>query len=194
MSSYKYITSPNQFVEAGEMSTPHEHFTPHDSAIKALIIYTDFLSAAKANATLECSAKNADFSVRWNIRPWRVDLLKFPSTAEEALTEALDAHLIVFAGRHAQWLPTWLHDWLEHWAKCRWIEQAALAVFGVEQVAKLSTLATLNVQDFAKSHGLTVICDDSSVEEDVPVRPAEVKRITPSGGWQDPVVAMCSQS
>jgi hypothetical protein len=30
-------------------------------------------------------------------------------------------------------------------------------------------LATLNVQDFAKSHGLSIIFDDSNLEEEVPV-------------------------
>src|SRR6267378_5802818 len=101
---------------------------PQDSTMKALIIYDDFDSAAKANTTLQHSAHKADFTVQWNIRPWRVDLLKFPPTADEALTEALDAHLIVFAGRSAQSLPFWLERWLEQWAKHRRVKDAALAV------------------------------------------------------------------
>src|SRR5271154_5711262 len=72
---------------------------PQDSTMKALIIYDDFYSAIKANASLQHSADKADLAVRWNIRPWRVDMLKFPPTADEALTEALDAHLIVLAGQ-----------------------------------------------------------------------------------------------
>src|SRR5277367_1867006 len=98
---------------------------PQDSTMKALVIYEDFACAEKANTALQHSAQNADVKVQWHIRPWRVDMLKFPPTAEEALTEALDAHLIVFVCRGVQSLPFWLQDWLEHWAKCRQIEDAA---------------------------------------------------------------------
>src|SRR5271170_2880640 len=90
-----------------------------DSTMKALIIYDDFYSALKANASLQHSAHKADLAVQWNIRPWRVDMLKFPPTADEALTEALDAHLIVFAGHSAQSLPFWLERWIEQWIKSR---------------------------------------------------------------------------
>src|SRR5271169_4058538 len=99
-----------------------------NSTMKALIIYDDFCSAFKANATLLHSAYKADFAVQWNIRPWRVDMLKFPPTADEALTEALDAHLIVFAGQCGQSFPFWLERWVEQWAKHRRVKNAALAV------------------------------------------------------------------
>src|ERR1035438_1937569 len=92
---------------------------PQDSTMKALIIYDDFHSAVKANASLQHSAHKADFAGQWNIRPWRVDLLKFPPIGDEALTEALDAHVIVFAGHSAHSLPFWLERWLEQWAKYR---------------------------------------------------------------------------
>src|SRR5580692_4901818 len=98
------------------------------SSMKALIIYDNLSSFAKANAALQHSAQNADVNVLWSIRPWRVDMLKFPPTADEALTEAIDAHLIVFAGRCVQSLPFWLQDWLEQWAKYRRVEDAALGV------------------------------------------------------------------
>src|SRR5271156_5278076 len=110
--------------------------------MKALVIYDDFVCAEKANAALQHSAQNANVSVQWNIRPWRVDMLKFPPTAEEALTEAIDADLIVFAGRSAQSLPFWLQRWLEHWAKCRRIQDAALAVIPAQSTDTLSTSAT----------------------------------------------------
>jgi hypothetical protein len=168
------------------MSTLPEILPTSDSAIKALIIYTDFLSAAKANATLECSAKNLHFSMHWDIRPWRVDLLRFPSTAQEAWTEAIDAHLIVLAGRHAHWLPLWLQNWLEHWATSRRVEAAALAVIGVEPSAAPSTIASLNVQVFAQSHGLTLMFDDSRAAEELPLRPVEFMPITPPGAGPPP--------
>src|SRR5271170_8072661 len=121
--------------------------------MKALVIYDDFVCAEKANAALQHSAQNANVRVQWNIRPWRVDMLKFPPTAEEALTEALDAHLIVFAGRRAQSLPFWLQRWLEHWAKCRQIHDAALAVFGDAEADILPASASLELAEFAEKRG-----------------------------------------
>jgi hypothetical protein len=73
--------------------------------MKTLIIYDDFASATKASATLQQSAQSPAISVQWNTKLWRLGLLKFPPTAEEALTESLDAHLIVFARPCAQWVP-----------------------------------------------------------------------------------------
>jgi hypothetical protein len=39
--------------------------------MKALIIYGDFVSAAKANAALQHSSENVGFAVEWGIIPWR---------------------------------------------------------------------------------------------------------------------------
>jgi hypothetical protein len=140
--------------------------------MKALIIYDDFASAMKVNAALQHSAQNMNFSVQWNIRPWRADMLKFPPTSETALSDATDAHLIVFAGRIAQSLPLWLEHWLEHWAKCRQIEDAALAVYYCRGSADAPSIpATLELSQFATCHGLNFISDDnmamlpSSVED-----------------------------
>jgi hypothetical protein len=130
------------------------------NTMKALLIYQDLASAAKANTALLHSAQNLDFAVQWTIRPWRVDMLKFPPTAEEALTDAADAHLIVFVGRCAQSFPFWLEHWLEHWAKCRQIEDAALAVFCEGSGDAPSISATLELSQFATRHGLNFICDD----------------------------------
>jgi hypothetical protein len=132
--------------------------------MKALVIYDVFVCAEKANAALQHSAQNANVRVQWNIRPWRVDMLKFPPTAEEALTEAMDAHLIVFVGRRAQSLSFWLQDWLEHWAKCRQIKDAALAVIGAGNAEVMSSQSDLS--KFAKLHGLSVIFDGRGVIED----------------------------
>jgi len=140
--------------------------------MKALIIYDDFASAAKANTTLQHSAQKADCAVEWNIHPWRVDLLKFPPTADEALAEALDAHLIVFAGRSAQSLPFWLERWLEQWTKHRRIKDAALAVVSAGSLEALSSAsAKPDLSEFARRHDLNVIFGDditsipSSIED-----------------------------
>jgi hypothetical protein len=128
--------------------------------MKALIIYQNLASAAKVNSALQRAAQHADASVQWVIRPWRMNLLKFPPATEEALADAVDAHLIVFAGGIKQSLPFWLQQWLEHWTRRRQIENAALAVFceGIIDMLPIST--TLELSDFAACHGLDFIFDD----------------------------------
>jgi hypothetical protein len=135
------------------------------AAINALIIYDDFTFAARANATLQRSAHHLDMSIKWNVRPWRLDMLKFPPTAEEALNEAIDAHLIVFAGVTAKPLPAWLNDWLEHWAKCRRIDEAALAIIddGNKHTSSPSTISEMSL--FAKRRGLGFIVSDLTAAE-----------------------------
>jgi hypothetical protein len=135
-------------------------------AMKALIIYQDFACAAKANTAMQHSAQHSEVQVEWNIRPWRVDMLKFPPNADEALEDAMDAHLIVLAGCCTRSIPHCLQDWLEKWADCRQIEAAALAIFGGENSDKLSTSAALHFSQFVKRHGLNVIFDDRGVIED----------------------------
>lgn len=129
--------------------------------MKALIIYDDFTSAVKANAALRHSAHSVDFSVQWNIRLWRADMLKFAPTSEAALSEAADAHLIVFVCRIAQSLPFWLEHWLEHWAKCRQIEDTALAVYCEGSADAPSIPAILELSQFATRHGLNFIFSDN---------------------------------
>ena len=128
--------------------------------MKALIIYKNPASAAKVNSALQRAAQHADASVQWVIRPWRVSLLKFPPAAEEALADAADAHLIIFAGGIKQSLPFWLLRWLEHWTQRRQIENAALAVFCEGIADALSKSTTLELSDFATCHGLDFIFDE----------------------------------
>ena len=145
------------------MTKVQKGFTRLNLTMKALILYNDFDSAAKANAALQRSAQNVDLAVRWNVRPWRVDLLRFPQTADEALTDAIDAHLIVFAGKSAQPLPYWLIHWLEHWAKCRQIEGASLAAIDSKCIDTFATPAAMELASFAKSHRLSFIACDGGV-------------------------------
>ena len=128
--------------------------------MKALIIYDDFAKTVKANAALQQSARYSDVSVQWNITLWLVDMLKCPPAAERALTESIDVHLIVFVGRCAQSLPSWLEHWLEHWAKCRQIEDVALAVSCEGGSDALSSPTSLELSQFALRHGLKVVFDD----------------------------------
>lgn len=104
-----------------------------DTVLKAVIIYDDFDSATHATALLERVALGADESVKWDIKPWRLDVLRQPTLA--ALTVAVAAHadLVVLAlgqGRiHST--PAELLSWLKDWATHRQIEDAALLALPV---------------------------------------------------------------
>lgn len=136
--------------------------------MKALIIYDDFASAARANATLQHTARNLDFTVQWSVVPWRVDMLKCPPTAQEALTEALDAHLIVLAVRHAVALPAGVVPWLERWAVLRHTFDAALAMLGGGNADAHSPSTTPELSRFAERHGLSLVFGDGRGGESQP--------------------------
>jgi hypothetical protein len=98
--------------------------------MKAFIVYADFASAANANAALRRVGGRAGVRVRWIIKCWQVNVLRDPGPFENALVDAADAHLILFAERYSQFIPSWICDWLKRWAVLRKIQDAALAVIG----------------------------------------------------------------
>ena len=120
--------------------------------MKALIVYDDATCAATTNAILHRAADRADISVKWDVRPWRLNMLRFTPTAEEAMSDAADADLIVFAIRNTRSLPTWLVNWLERWAVLRQSPGAALAVIGCG-TAEVSVA----MRQFARRFGLSFI-------------------------------------
>ena len=70
-----------------------------EMTLKAAVIYDDFDFAARAAALLERVAIRADEAMKWDVKPWRLDVLKEPSLADTALDETADADLIVVALR-----------------------------------------------------------------------------------------------
>lgn len=128
--------------------------------MKALIIYDDFASAVGANAALQRAAYQGDAAVQWDIIPWQLEVLRLLPAADVALREAVDAHLIVFAGRRAQAFPLWLQRWLERWAGQRQILDAALAVVDVGNGVAHSSLGTSALSSFAGRHRLSFITDN----------------------------------
>ncbi len=81
--------------------------------MKTIIIYVDTAMAAAVNATLDSVSSQANEWCQWHVQPWRAEGLKLPLAATEALTEAADAHVVVFALAQSRVLPGWLIDWLE---------------------------------------------------------------------------------
>lgn len=129
--------------------------------LKAAVVYDDFDLAARTAALLERAAVRSDEAMEWDVKPWRLDLLKPSSLADAALDETLDADLIVVALCKTHLLPDELMEWLEHWAAHRQIADAALMVLCPEETAgpmsswnRLKELAEWRGLLFLGSHNL----------------------------------------
>jgi hypothetical protein len=136
--------------------------------MKAIVIYDDLAIATEAITALQRATHHQNAAVKWNLRPWRIDMLKLPPTANQALIDEADAHLIVFALRRTSSLPVWLIDWLEQWAALRHTRDAALAIIGDGNATAYLAQATVELSQFARRCGLTVICENHGEIDDEP--------------------------
>ncbi len=121
--------------------------------LKAAVIYDDFDFAARAAALLERVAIRADEAMKWDIKPWRLDVLQEPSLAGAALDETADADLIVVALRKTPALPDELMCWLENWAMKRQTGDTAMMVFCPEENTASPPLGH-ELKEFAEWHSL----------------------------------------
>ena len=131
--------------------------------LRTLMIYDDLTSAKEAATTLKRAAHRAKIGVGWDLKAWRLDILKLPLAGDEALLEAADAEMIAFAGPRASSLPSWLKEWLECWASLRQVSDAAVAVVG-ERDQDFDRTA-VRFSRFAKSHGLGLLVENGSALE-----------------------------
>ena len=121
--------------------------------LKAAVIYDDIDFAARTAGLLERAAIRSDEALKWDVKPWRLDLLKPSSLAAAALDETLDANLIVVALCEIHLLPDELMGWLEHWAEHRQIEDAGMMVLCPEEAA--GPMSSWNrLKEFADWRGL----------------------------------------
>jgi hypothetical protein len=125
-----------------------------DTVLKAVIIYDDFDSAARATALLERVAMRADEAMKWDIKPWRLDVLKQPTLAALTVAVAANADLIVLALNRIHSPPAELRDWLKSWAEHRRIEDAAMVALCPDKNHTQSTFLD-EIKAFAERHNLT---------------------------------------
>jgi hypothetical protein len=142
-----------------------EFAAPLAPTLKALIIYDDVAWAANTNAMLHRAAHRADVATKWSISPWRSNMLKTPATACEALDDAVDADLIIFAVRCFPRLNGSLMDWLEQWFDLRLTHEPALAVFCGSALEAKAT-AFIEISNFARRKGLDFIINYSEVNSE----------------------------
>lgn len=142
--------------------------------MKALIIYQDFASAMKANVTLQNLKLSPHARIDWEVVPWRMDMLRFPPTATDALMAATDAHLMLFAGRLPESVPFWLLDWLREWAAARHVKDAALGVTASANGEILSAAAISRLRQFTQEHGLNFIMDPNVMAREPWISPRAI--------------------
>jgi len=132
-----------------------------EMTLKATVIYDDFDFATRAAALLERVALRVREAMKWDVKPWRLDVLKQAALAEAAEAEAADADLILFALSQTHSLPTGLTLWLERWAAHRQTEDAAVmalipdeSVVGQPLWRALERFAERNGLAFLSSHNV----------------------------------------
>ena len=124
--------------------------------MNVVIIYDQCDLAVKACALLLDAAGPGETAVTWQVNPWQMDRLLSASSAELALHDAAEAHLLLLVLRRKTALSRRLLDWLERWAGCRIIDSATLAVWGGGGEAA----AGPQLAKFADRHELGMISGD----------------------------------
>ena len=124
--------------------------------LKATVIYDDFDFATRAAALLERVAARTQEAIMWDVKPWRLDVLKQPSLAEAAGAEAADADLLVFALSRTQAPPPELTSWLGQWEAHRQNQDAAVMVLTRSEHTAATPLWH-NLKEFAFGHGLAFL-------------------------------------
>jgi len=124
--------------------------------LKAAVIYDNFDFAARAAALLERVAVRVREAIRWDVKPWRLDLLKEPSLAGAAVAEAANADLILCALNRTLTTPVELIQWLEDWNAQRQTEDAAVMVLCPEEQAAAASVSH-QIEQFAWRYGLSFL-------------------------------------
>ncbi len=137
-----------------------------EAIMNAVMIYNDSACAAKAKVMLERAAHRADAALPWTVKPWRLDMLMPSLSADAALADAAEAHLILLVLRHPLLFPPWLRDWLAQWAARRQVQDAALALWDGGDGDTLPAAAAPDLSRFAERHGLSFIFGGGGPAED----------------------------
>ena len=127
-----------------------------EMTLKATVIYDDFEFATRATALLERAAVRVHEAIKWDVKPWRLDLLKQSSLAVAARAEAADADLLVFALSQTRSLPPELTVWLEDWGVHRQIEDTAIIVLSPAE-RDAATPLWHELKQFAGQQGLAFL-------------------------------------
>lgn len=126
------------------------------ATLKAVILYDDFNLAVHATRLLEQAALSFDGPMRWDVAPWRLDLLRHPALGPQAMAEAAGADLIVLAVKAAEAAQEGALAWLESWTQRRNDQDAAVMIFCPDETAGSARL-TSELKWFTVRQGLSFL-------------------------------------
>ena len=139
------------------MSTVTTHKeVPANAVLRAVIIYDEFDSAAHATALLERAALRTGETIKWDIKPWKCDVLQQPTLAALTIAVAANADLIVLALHRTHFPPAELLDWLKNWARHRRIEDVAVLTLHAD-VGSHRSKAWNEIKTFVEQQQLTFL-------------------------------------
>lgn len=126
--------------------------------LKAVIIYDDFNLAARAVTLLEHvqGESAADEALRWDVGPWRLEVLQHPDLAVGALAEAAGADLVLLALSGGDEVQEDVLAWLENWAQRRSNHDAAVMFFCPDEGVATTRLVS-ELKWFTVRQGLTFL-------------------------------------
>jgi len=124
--------------------------------MKVFVIYDSFALACKANVELQRAAINIGGAFQWNICPCPTRTILEEATASQALAEAQDAHLLLFALDDSTPFSNRIETWLEGWALSRTVADSAIGILSnSNDIRKLR--AYIGLLDFAERRGLGLV-------------------------------------
>ena len=135
--------------------TAHKEIPAH-AVLRAVIIYDEFDSAAHATALLERVGRRVSEAIKWDIKPWRCDVLQQPTLAALTIAVAANADLIVLALHRTHFPPPQLVAWLKNWAQHRRVEDAAVLTLHAESGTHRSK-AWNEIKVFVEGHHITFL-------------------------------------
>jgi hypothetical protein len=73
------------------------------------------------------------------------------------MADALDADMLVFAGRCVRLVPLWLEDWLEEWVQQRRVRDVVVVIISDVSQGESAAAGNCPVSEFAKRRGLEIV-------------------------------------
>ena len=94
---------------------PEAGKVPLKPAIEVLLLYEDLGTALRAKLSLDRLSVHLGAETGISTRVWRLDLLSHPLLAEQAVMEAVAAHVIILSLRGRRHIRTEVRTWLDRW-------------------------------------------------------------------------------
>jgi hypothetical protein len=139
------------------MSKHNPDKTSRPVCLKAVIICNDTVFAAEAVALLRKVGAHGDLMVAWDIKCWPLNALSDSALGTNALSDSLDAHLIVLPATRARLVPPRVSKWLRTWAEQRLVPDAALGFLRERGDSRSLQTLSSELKAIVQQHGVKMV-------------------------------------